>query len=172
MKLAGPGIAMLLLAAGCAPQNNQRDDGENVAVLGDIPVPESLPPQSSATPESPARSIAGHWRVAAINDEDIGARNSHAITVEASGSELTMTSQCIRLRFVYTLDHGAFSARRWDYGKDAEPGAPPPASCARGLSPDEAAFEKAILGATRAYHLPSNALVINGPQGSVTLFTQ
>ncbi len=112
-----------------------------------------------------SEEILGEWRVATISGKELG--QSYPIAVAISNAQIMAKSQCISFRFRYTISVSGFAAKLWTY----RPGSNPPPQCERALGTDEAAFRDALLSADSLRQLADGALVLSGPQSSVTMFT-
>lgn len=154
-------LALVALLAACGAPD--RDEAPAQVVVDRAPEtpPATPPPVEPGVAVPDAAAIVGEWRVAAIDGRDID--QPHAITASIGPDRMRFVSQCITLQWRYTLRNGVFATDRI---------ANEVPNCARLLSPAEARLKRAIDASTRAARLPSNALLLSGPDGSVTLFTQ
>lgn len=113
-------------------------------------------------------SIEGDWRVAGVNGEIIDIE--WAMTAQITADQISIQSQCMGFGRMYALDGTTLTAP--EVPPATGPVAPPPPVCARMFLPEEQAVSKALQGAELAYRLPDGSLVLDGPGGSLTFFTQ
>lgn len=113
-------------------------------------------------------SIEGEWRVAGVNGEVIDIE--WAMTAQITADQISIQSQCMGFGRMYALDGTTLTAPEVPPATGPVP--PPPPVCARMPLPEEQAVGKALQGADMAYRLPDGALVLDGPEGSLTLYTQ
>ena len=106
-------------------------------------------------------AIQGEWRVAGVSGQSLS--QPFGISASIQGDRVRFVSQCITRQYELKVEGGLVAAR--PLGNDVP-------DCARALTIDERGLEQAMSQAKTIYRLPSNALVLDGPAGAVTLFTQ
>ncbi|MBW0143897.1 hypothetical protein [Sphingomicrobium clamense] len=117
-------------------------------------------------------SIEGEWRLAGINGEVVDL--DRAVTASISDEWIVFRSDCVVIWRFYALSRTLLRVPpKPDVERDPDrlENYPPP-SCLRPLSEVERAVQSALVEADTAYRLPDGALVLDGPGGSLTLFTQ
>lgn len=156
--------------AACSPA------AENAAAPGGSdaqPVTSEKPAELPIGATAPT-SIAGEWRVAGVNGEaiDIG----WAMTASITADQISIQSQCMEFGRMYALDGTRLSKPDVPPAPEVPPATgpmpPPPPVCTRMFLPEEQAVSKALQDADLAYRLPDGSLVLDGPGGSLTLYTQ
>lgn len=164
-------MRVLLLAAfaltACSGQSNP--DGESPGALADENgVEESA---ASSTISSAPTTLAGAWRVAGIDGEPLD--ETYGLALEANGTQIWWEPRCAGVIWTYTIDGNAFASDSYtDPAYRPEPGAPPPPVCAIALPPRLSDVAFAIQSADRIEETPGRAIVISGPDHSVTLYSQ
>lgn len=152
-----------LLTAACnqgsptLPQTERREATE--AVVAEQSSKEILPTGATLVPD--VVSIAGEWRVAGVGEQALG--QPFGISASIGDGRIRFVSQCLSRTYALSIENGVAATR---LVPNEEP------ECARALTIDERALEQAMRQVTSAYRLPSNALVLDGPAGAVTMFTQ
>ena len=142
----------------------------------------TAPAEQEAHPETPEgltelpigatapASIEGEWRVAGVNGEiiDIG----WAMTASIDDASISIQSQCMGFSRMYALEGTTLTTPEVPPAPAGTPHAPPPVVCTRMFLPEEQAVSEALTQADTAYRLPDGSLVLDGPGGSLTFFTQ
>ncbi len=126
--------------------------------------PESHPPAEEVLvkvgPITSAEELEGIYRVADLEGIDMDGLG-HGFSVIITRSEIDTLERCIYLHWRYRFE-----------GERLVTDAIERSPCRRALNPDEAALMDALDGAEKATRTPSNGILLEGPGGSVTLFTQ
>lgn len=169
-------LAAALLVAGCQPSQPEAGNAVDRAE-------EELPPEVKPLPigaTTPA-DIEGAWRVAGVNGKEIELDWGVSAEIGAFGDagavlRFHVQSQCIYFSRLVYLDGMRIlpAAPPAPVPRGEPPAAPGPVEtmCARGWLPQEEAMKAALLGVEWAYRLPDGSLVLDGPAGTLTLFTQ
>ncbi len=100
------------------------------------------------------------YRVAGLEGIELDELD-HGFSVWISQDEINTFERCIYLHWRYR-----FEGERLVTQPIERP------SCRRALNPDEAALMDALGGAQKVTRTPSNGILLEGPGGSVTLFSQ
>lgn len=145
-----PLIIYAVLAA-CSPPATESPASES-------PAPESRPEIAEGTMMTPA-ALVGEYRVAGVDGQDINL--PYGITASVSAEEIEVSSQCVRLKWAYTLVGEVLAASRM-----------PVMSCQRGLLPEEGAIARAFDQAAQVRRTPANGIEFSGAGHTVTLFSQ
>ena len=154
-------LLVMLAVAACSPSAPHGNRAE--------------PPVAQVAPAEPARpilpagaaavdgvgSVDGEWRVAGIAEQSLS--QPFGISASIRDGRIRFVSQCIARQYELKVEGGLVTARLL-------PNDVP--DCARALTIDERGLEQAMAEVKTIYRLPSNALVLDGPAGTVTLFTQ
>ena len=133
---------------------------------------EPVPPRPTASSEPSAshsvNSLAGEWRVAAIDgrsmDEPI------AIALTGDEEQLWWAPRCAGVARSYRIQGASIA-----FGPTSPPrpvGSPTPLVCSIGLPPRLGDVTRALDDAVGITRTPSNGVLISGPNHSVTLFAQ
>lgn len=136
-----------------------------LAALGACAPLASEPPASGSNAEVATGAITtpdaliGEYRVAGVDGQDINL--SHGISASISSQEIEVHSDCIRLKWTYTLSDRVLAADRI-----------PAMSCRRALLPEEEAISRAFDQATQVQRTPANGIEFSGEGHTVTLFSQ
>lgn len=113
-------------------------------------------------------AIEGEWRVAGVDGQEIDIE--WAMTASITTDQISIQSQCMGFGRMYALEGMALSMPEVPPATGPVP--PPPPVCARMPLPEEQAVSKALQEAVRAYRMPDGALVLDGPETSLTFYTQ
>jgi len=127
----------------------------------DVPSPAApaVVPSAPGAQVLAAERLVGGYRVAGADGREIDL--PYGITASISSERIHLTADCVNLEWSYRLERGRLSTRR-----------APSESCARGLTPVEAAVVQAFDGATMVTLTRANGLEFAGGGHSVTLFSQ
>ena len=106
-----------------------------------------------------AESLAGEYRVAAVDGADINL--PHGISASIAADRINVTSDCIRFAWSYRFESGVVTTERV-----------PRPSCRRALLPEEEAIAAAFDNAGMVRRTPANAVEFSGGGRSVTMFGQ
>lgn len=139
-------LATFAALAACAPVANEP------AATG------SDPAVAAGAIMTPA-ALMGEYRVAGVDGQDINL--SHGISASISDREIEVLSDCIRLKWTYTLADGMLAADRM-----------PAMSCRRALLPEEQAISRAFDDAVQVRRTAANGIEFSGEGHRVTLFSQ
>lgn len=114
------------------------------------------------------RSLAGEWRVAAIDGHSLDLPVGLALS--GDDARLWWEPQCAGIIRHYQIKGRSVSFSRSDSPASSE--GSPNLVCSIGLHPRLADVTRALDGATTASRTASNGVLISGPDHSVTLFAQ
>jgi hypothetical protein len=153
--------AAIALASARAACNSAREPARDApADAGPAASPSPAAIASRAPAElAPASALLGEWRVAGVDGRSIDL--PYGIAASIDERTIHVVADCVNLGWTYAAESGAFEARR-----------APVESCARGLTPEEAAIAEAIDTATGFGRTPSNAMEIFSADHRVTLYSQ
>ena len=157
--------AAIALASALAACNSARDPARDAPAAvtpdaGPAASPSPDPIASRAPAElAPASALLGEWRVAGVDGRSIDL--PYGIAASIDDRTIHVVADCVNLGWTYAAESGAFEARR-----------APVESCARGLTPEEAAIAETIDTATGFGRTPSNAMEIFSADHRVTLYSQ
>ena len=150
-----PTLAALLLLAACSPQ----------------------PPTPSApeAPSPPAQiagvaTLAGEWRVAAIDGRDFN--EPYALALTGDSAEIWWAPRCAGLIRSYKISGSAIGIGPARGLKRRAPGEPTPPVCAIGLPPRIDEVTRALDSATTIRRTSANGIEISGGGRSLLLFGQ
>lgn len=149
---------VLLLLAGCQPTEAPSDGNAVDETIEELSEEVKSLPIGATTPAS----LEGEWRVAGINRQLVDL--DWAMTAGISDRDIRIQSQCVWFERGYVLSD--MQLLPFDLEKE------PQVMCQRGWLPEEEAANQALQQAEWAYRLPDGSLVLDGPGGSITLFTQ
>lgn len=151
---------VLFLLAGCEPRT-----------AAPPPAPR---PQPQAVPPAPAQtsvtSLAGEWRVAALDRQEIG--GSVGIAVRADQREIWWEPRCAGYVRSYLIDGTRFSAGPPVGTRPRRPGEPTPPVCLIAPPPQLAGVFAALDSGTTVARTPNNGIEISGGGHSLLLFSQ
>ena len=150
--------ALLALAvAACG----QADDAETAGTAPVTPAATATPVSTAPAPDliASAESLAGEYRVAAVDGADINL--PHGISASIAADRINVTSDCIRFAWSYRFESGVVTTERV-----------PRPSCRRALLPEEEAIAAAFDNAGMVRRTPANAVEFSGGGRSVTMFGQ
>ena len=150
-----------MLLAGCAPQPAERAPAGN---------PTAASPTASRPVAAPVTTLAGEWRVAAIDGRAID--QPVALALSASDAEIWWSPRCAGMARSYRIAGDAFSAGPPLGTVRRKPGDPTPPVCAIGLPPRLSELFAALDAGRRIARTPSNGVEISGNGRSLTLFGQ
>jgi hypothetical protein len=157
-------LLVALLAAACSPSSpTENAAGPAAAEPPQLPEAAPAPPilPADATAVIDAGSIEGEWRVAGVAGQPLS--QPFGISATIREGSIRFVSPCITRRYGLEISGGLATARLMT---NETP------DCVRALTIDERGLERAMGQVKTAYRLPSKALVLDGPAGAVTLFTQ
>lgn len=157
MRLLAALFAALLLAACHQPERERPAPQERPTAAETSPAAPALP----GAPVQGASAIVGEWRVAGTGDQALS--QAYGMSASIGRDTIRVVSQCVFMTWSYRLASGRLKT-------SPIPSTIPP--CLRPRSIDEMAVQNALDAATDARRLDNGALVLSGPGGSVTLFTQ
>lgn len=151
-------LALTLGSAACTPEREEAPPPSPAeGALSDPHDDQTTLPIGAQAPVS----IVGEWRVAGVNHTEID--QPYAMTATISDTLIQVRSQCLTFVRAYTLEGVAL-------GVGPKPG--PMVMCDRGHDPQERQVDSALAAADTAYRMPDGSLVLAGPGGRITLFTQ
>ena len=165
---------MLWLALGLAAcSRGEREEAQAPSPLAEEELPEA-PDGLKALPIG-ARApidIEGEWRLAGI--DDVALDLPRAITASITEDRIMFRSDCVVIwRFYRLVGTDMSMPPPPDADRDLDnPEQYPPPSCLRPHDDAERAIQSALVEADTAYRLPDQSLVLEGPGGSLTLYTQ
>ena len=124
-------------------------------------------------PDTTLATLAGEYRVAAIDGTGIGGGIGLALTV--TDTLIWFDPRCAGFNWTYTLSDGALVTDRPQ--KPRPPGAPlvagpRAAPCRIAVHPEQQRLATALDAVTQARRTPSNGIELSGGGHSVTLFSQ
>ena len=150
-----PTFAALLLLAACSAE----------------PPPRS-PPEAPSPPAEIASvaTLAGEWRVAAIDGRDFD--EPYALALSGDADEIWWAPRCAGLVRSYRITGTAIRFGPARGVKPRAPGEPTPPVCAIGLPPRIDEVTRALDSATAIRRTPANGVEISGGGRSLLLFGQ
>lgn len=152
MRLA---LSLLVLVTACS-ETPEKPTADRVTAQS----PARPRPSAAATADpAPAMAIAGEYRVAGIDGQDIN--QPHGITASISADRIHVTADCLNFGWSYTLQGSSIITKRV-----------PVEGCARGLTAAEEALVAAFDRASIVARTPANALELRAPGHTATLFSQ
>ena len=149
-------LPLLVLLAACSPSPPPP-----------APEPRQLPP---ADPPAPVATLAGEWRVAAIDGKDFN--EAYGLALSADAEEIWWAPRCAGLVRTYRIAGASFRAGPAKGVKPRAPGEPTPPVCAIGLPPRIDEVTRALDSATAIRRTASNGVEISGGGRSILLFGQ
>lgn len=162
MRLAISTALLLLAALAACDEASPRPGTGND---GKAPPAASLPP---VEPAAGVDSLAGEWRVAAIDgrsfDEPVG------LALSGDDQQLWWAPRCAGVARTYLIQGTTVS-----FGSTEPPmpaGSPPPPVCSIGLPPRLRDVVRALDDAVSIRRTPSNGVIIAGPNHDLTLYSQ
>ena len=159
-----PTLAILLLLAACSTEPGAAPKP---------PQPRLAPLPSAATQPRAASSVttlAGEWRVAAIDGRDFN--EPYALALTGDSAEIWWAPRCAGLVRSYRITEGAIRFGPARGVKPRAPGEPTPPVCAIGLPPRIEEVTRALDSATVIGRTASNGVEISGGGHSLLLFGQ
>ena len=138
----------------------------------------SPPPPAPSAPEAPSTraeiasvtTLAGEWRVAAIDGRDFN--EPYALALTGDPEEIWWAPRCAGLVRSYRITGGAVRFGPAKGVKPRAPGEPTPPVCAIGLPPRIEEVTRALDSATAIRRTASNGVEISGGGRSLLLFGQ
>lgn len=158
-------IGASLLAAGCTPPEPEP------APPAAAPVTPVAEPRQDLPEEQRSPDLFGAWLVDGIEAPKPVARDrSWDMVLLVGVRQLELLSQCVTIGpFDYGRTPGGGIAVRQPVAVPRSSASPPPAQCARALSPAEAAMPAVLLGATDVRRQADGRVLVAGPRGSALL---
>lgn len=139
----------------------------------------SATPSTDAKPPAPPAStgllapttLAGEWKIVAIDGQDFN--EPYGLALSANASEVWWEPRCAGMVRGYTIEGPAIRiGRAPSLGPPPAPGTPPPPVCAIGLPPRLPDAVRALDAATAIRRTPSNGVELSGGGHSLLLFSQ
>ena len=127
--------------------------------------PAPSPPSVPAVP-----SLAGEWRIAAIDGRDFN--EPYGLALSADAKEVWWAPRCAGLVRSYRIDGTVFRTGPAKGVRPRAPGEPTPPVCAIGLPPRIDEVTRTLDSATTIRRTPSNGVEISGGGHSLLLFSQ
>ncbi|MFC3098173.1 hypothetical protein [Alteraurantiacibacter palmitatis] len=125
----------------------------------------------AAMPLAEVATLAGEWRVAGIDGEELN--ETYGIALSASDAEIWAEPRCAGMVLAYRIDGLRYSsAQAGAEISPSEAGNPPPPICAIAMPPRVADVFTALREADTIGRTPANGIAISGPDRSVLLFSQ
>ena len=159
---AGRILLATLLLAGCTPPRDEAGPASR-------PVPADPPPPATSAPPALA-SLAGEWRVAAIDDRSLD--EPVGLALSASDAEIWWDPRCAGMARSYRIAGNAFAAGPPLGTVPRKPGDATPPVCAIGLPPRLGEAFAAIDAARHIARTPANGVRLSGGGRSLLLFGQ
>ena len=157
MRFLAPLRALAAVAlAGCAPAAPDPTDP--------VPIPEERPAPA------PVATLAGEWRVAAIDGRDFD--EPYGLALSADAEEIWWAPRCAGLVRTYRITGSRLTIGPAKGTRTPRPGEPGPAVCAIGRPPRIDEVTRAIDSATAIRRTASNGVELSGGGHSLLLFTQ
>ena len=158
--------AVLALAACSSPQPGNDASASDPAGVTSSPVP------SPTAPAEPApATLAGEWKIVAIDGQDFN--EPYGLALSADAQEIWWAPRCAGMVRGYTIEGNAIRiGRAPSFGPPPAPGTPPPPVCAIGLPARLSEAFRAIDAATVIRRTPSNGVELSGGGHSLLLFSQ
>ena len=166
-------LALALAACGSEAPQPREDAGEQAATAN-APAPAASSAPGAVTPAvqpGPVETLAGAWRVAGIDGENLD--EDYGIALSANGERIWWEPQCAGLVRLYRMEGTAITLE-----PPAPPPAqqglprPPPALCTIGVPPAVNRVMQALDAAERVVRTPQNGVELSGGGHSVMLFSQ
>jgi len=146
MRAIIPAIALFALAA-CQPAETPESAGTDQGRVAVGPI-------------ISAEALEGVYRVASINDDDLGDLDT-GFAVAITRDRIDVVENCVTTDWSYRFE-----------GQQIVTAPIPGPTCRRALLPQETALIAALTGAQTVSRTPANGVLIEGSGGSVTLFSQ
>jgi len=121
--------------------------------------PQGTPEEADSSIIASSDALAGEYRVAGIDGEDVNL--PHSITASIAANRIEFQSDCIRFAWSYRFEDRLLITEQ-----------APVASCRRALLPEERALSEAVEAADIARRTPANGIELSGSGRSVLLFGQ
>lgn len=135
--------------------------------------PVAPPPPAAQVPPAglaAVTTLAGEWKVAAIDGEDFN--EPHGIALSADDREIWWAPRCAGLVRSYAIRGAQLRIGPALGAHRPRPGEPPPPVCAIGLPPRINEVSRAIDSATTVRRTPANGIELSGGGHSLLLFSQ
>lgn len=162
-------IALAALALGaCSAEPDTTD--EQLTTLPADEGEENPAPETPATPLSPIETLAGEWRVAGIDGEPFD--ESYGLALSADAEEIWWEPRCANAAWRYRIDGLDLVTGEAEPAAPVTPGAQPPPVCTVNPPPRLADVGRALDNAKRVGRTPSNGILIEGGDHSLTLYSQ
>lgn len=141
-----------------------------VATAAPTPVDPDTPVSSSGPLPTPT-TLAGEWKVAAIDGKDFN--ENYGLALSGSAREIWWNPRCAGMARSYTIAGTALTiAPALRQGPPPRAGDPPAPVCAIGLPQRLPEVVRALDAASRIERTPSNGILISGGGHSLLLFSQ
>ena len=151
-------IAATMALAACQPTSDA-GSADTATPTSDAPTSDATAPAAPAAAISSSAELAGEYRLAGINDADFNEPIGVAVSIPED--QIDFTGNCVFTHWTYRFE-GERIVTQMAEG----------ATCRRALAPWETAARDALSGAESVSRTPSNGILIDGPGGSLTLFSQ
>lgn len=157
MRRIRPAALLAIAVAGCGGEA-ERSAEEPRTTLAAAP-PAASTPAGNGRAITEAEALAGEYRIAGADDQDIDL--PHGITATIDAETIRVNASCVNFAWTYRFDGTRFVTETL-----------PAISCERGLFPEEEAVQAAFDAAEAVARLPSNGIEFSGGGHSVVLFSQ
>ena len=173
MRRLIPLAALALVLAACgseAPEPREAAAAQAATEAAPAPAPAPAPATPAVEP-GPVETLAGAWRVAGIDGENLD--EDYGIALSANGERIWWEPQCAGLVRLYRIEGTAITLE-----PPAPPPAqqglprPPPALCTIGVPPAVNRVMQALDAADTVVRTPQNGVKLSGGGRSVLLFSQ
>ena len=157
MTLPRSPLLAALLLTDCGPGADERS-AEPEQRASTAPAPTAQVASPAVTPET--WSLAGEYRVAGVDGDDLNAPTGHAVSITEDTIEFM---RCAGFAWTYNFEDGALETRRIPVSPDEIVCLPTPEAHRTGV---------ALAEATRVRRTSANGLEFSGGGHSVLLFSQ
>ena len=164
-------LAALLLLTACSAEPPAAPQPPRPATPPTAPEPPLAPlPPSDPAPAETVATLAGEWRVAAIDGRDFN--ESYGLALSGDADEIWWAPRCAGLIRGYRIEGVRIRIGPAKGLKPRAPGEPTPPVCAIGLPPRIDEVTRALDSATTIRRTSSNGVEISGGGRSLLLFGQ
>ncbi|MWV26582.1 hypothetical protein [Aurantiacibacter rhizosphaerae] len=166
IEIATLATAVLALAA-CSSESEPEEQVATLPAPGGI---ENPPPAPPTTPISPIETLAGEWRVAGIDGEELD--EAYGLALSADDADIWWEPRCANVAFGYRIDGLNLETGTAESFATVGPDGNPPPICTVGKPARLADVTRALDLAETVGRTPSNGVLIEGGGHSVLLFSQ
>ncbi len=152
-------MAAALALGACQPVAEPESAETEAPASANTEAPASADTEATPSAISSSAELAGEYRLAGINGEDFN--EPIGVAVSITSDRIDFVGSCVFTHWTYRFE-GEQIVTQMEEGP----------TCRRALAPWETTARDALSAAQSVSRTPSNGILIDGPGGSLTLFSQ